>query len=395
MTDVVSSVWRGRNFWTIVALGSAQTIAWASSYYLPAILATPIARDLGVSPTFIYGALSVGLVIAGLLGPRVGHFIDTFGGRELLAVSNLVLAAGLVLLSFAHGAVVLIASWFILGVGMGMGLYEAAFATLTRIYGYAARKPITGITLIAGFASTVGWPITAYLDARYDWRVACQVWAFIHLALALPMNLSLPRAEPLKAHVDEEQSSAPLTQQSETKAMIIVAYVFAATGFVSSGLSALMPSLLIQFGATPAAALLAGTLIGPAQVTARIIEAGWLSRYHPLASTRLATVMNPLGVAILAIGGPALSPIFAVFYGAGNGVLTIARGTLPLALFGPRGFGRRVGMLSLPARATGAVAPLAVGLLAEHLGAGALWATALASVSAFIALLFLRARQAP
>ena len=395
MTDAVLPAWRGRDLWTIAALGSAQTIAWASSYYLPAILAAPIARDLGISPTFVYGALSAGLVISGLLGPRVGHFIDTFGGRGLLAVSNLILAAGLALLSFASGSVVLIASWVILGVGMGMGLYEAAFATLTRIYGYAARKPITGITLIAGFASTVGWPITAYLDAHYGWRAACQVWALIHLALALPLNLSLPRAEPLKAHMDEETIPAESAQQSETVAMVIVAYVFAATGFVSSGLSALMPSLLVQFGATPAAALLAGTLIGPAQVTARIIEAGWLSRYHPLASTRLATVMNPLGVAILAIGGPALSPIFAIFYGAGNGVLTIARGTLPLALFGPRGFGRRVGVLSLPARATGAAAPLAVGLLAEHLGAGALWATALASVSAFVALLLLRARQAP
>ncbi len=395
MTDAVSSAWRGRDLWTIAALGSAQTIAWASSYYLPAILAAPIARDLSISPTFVYGALSAGLVIAGLLGPRVGHFIDTFGGRGLLAVSNLVLAAGLIMLSFATGTVVLIAAWIVLGVGMGMGLYEAAFATLTRIYGYAARKPITGITLIAGFASTIGWPITAYLDAHYGWRIACQVWALIHLALALPMNLSLPRAEPLKAHVEDEVSPAPSAQQSETVAMILVAYVFAATGFVSSGLSALMPSLLMQFGATPAAALLAGTLIGPAQVTARIIEAGWLSCYHPLASTRLATVMNPLGVLTLAIGGPALAPIFAVFYGAGNGVLTIARGTLPLALFGPRGFGRRVGVLSLPARATGAIAPLAVGLLAEHLGAGALWATALASASAFIALLFLRARQAP
>ena len=379
----------------ILALGTSQTLAWASSYYLPAILANPIARDLGISSTFVFGALSVGLIIAGLLGPRVGHFIDTFGGRGLLAVSNVVFAMGLVLLSFASGRVVLIASWLILGVGMGMGLYEAAFATLTRMFGYAARRPITGITLIAGFASTIGWPITAYLDAHYGWRVACQVWALIHIALALPLNLSLPRAEPLKTSVSDEASPAHPAQQSETVAMILVAYVFAATGFVSSGLSALMPSLLLQFGATPAAALLAGTLIGPAQVAARLIEAGWLSRYHPLASTRLATVMNPLGIIILAIGGPVLAPVFAIFYGAGNGILTIARGTLPLALFGPHGFGRRVGALSLPARATGAAAPLAVGLLAEHLGAGALWVTALASVSAFIALFFLRARQAP
>jgi MFS family permease len=142
----------------IAALGTTQTIAWASSYYLPAILAMPIARDLGLSPTSVFAALSGALIIAGLLGPRVGHAIDTFGGRGLLAISNLLFTAGLLLLSFATGWTLLIAAWIILGVGMGMGLYEAAFATLTRIYGAAARRPITGITLIAGFASTVVVP---------------------------------------------------------------------------------------------------------------------------------------------------------------------------------------------------------------------------------------------
>jgi MFS family permease len=181
----------------IFTLGTTQTIAWASSYYLPAILAAPIARDLGFAPTFVYGALSGALVIAALLGPRIGHAIDTFGGRGLLAISNGVFATGLLLLSFANGAISLIAAWIILGVGMGMGLYESAFASLTRIYGTSARKPITGITLIAGFASTVGWPLTTWLDVELGWRSACQAWALIHLILALPLNLILPRANPL------------------------------------------------------------------------------------------------------------------------------------------------------------------------------------------------------
>jgi Major Facilitator Superfamily len=374
----------------ILALGTTQTIAWASSYYLPAILAAPIARDLGIAPTTIFAALSGALVIAGLLGPRIGHFIDTFGGRGLLAVSNVILAAGLLLLSFASGPLVLIAAWTLLGIGMGMGLYEAAFATLTRIYGSAARQSITGITLIAGFASTVGWPVTSWLDGEFGWRVACQVWAAIHLALALPLNLFLPRVTVLpKAEARTESNGTPV--QNETFAMIAVAYVFAATGFVSSGLSALLPTMLVQFGATPSAALFAGMLIGPSQVAARIVEAGWLSRYHPLLSARIAALTNPIGVVILSLGGPLFAPVFAVFYGAGNGILTIARGTLPLALFGPQGFGRRVGMLSLPARATGALAPLAVGWMAEVIGTGALWVSALASLSAFAMLLLLRA----
>ncbi|TFV41440.1 MFS transporter [Bradyrhizobium frederickii] len=378
----------------VLALGTAQTIAWASSYYLPAILAAPIASDLGLVPTHVFGALSAALVISGLLGPRVGHAIDTFGGRGLLAVSNLVFVAGLLLLSVAHGVVVLIASWILLGIAMGMGLYEAAFATLARIYGSNARRTITGITLIAGFASTLGWPLTTWLASQYDWRVACQVWAVIHLGLALPLNLSLPRAVPLdQPHRPDPGASRRSGRQSETFAMVLLAYMFAAASFVSSGVSAILPAMLVAFGATPAQALIAGALVGPAQVGARLLEAGWLGRFHPLLSARLAMLMNPIGVIALVMGGPFLASTFTVLYGAGNGIITIARGTLPLALFGPSGFGRRVGMISLPSRATGALAPLALGVMVEHFGSSALWISALASISAFFALLMLRADQ--
>lgn len=383
-----SFAWTSRNLGIVISLGTAQTIAWASSYYLPAILAESIGRDLNVAPTYIFGALSGALIIAGILGPRVGHTIDTLGGRGVLSISSVLLAAGLTTLSFASNLITLCVAWLLLGVGMGLGLYEAAFATLTRIYGTLARKPITGITLIAGFASTVGWPLSAYLDAQFGWRTACLVWAAIHLFVGLPLNLLLPKAAPLSP--PPEKSLQPASaQRSERFAMVAIAYVFAATGFVSSGFSALLPTMLVQFGATTGAALFAGMLVGPAQVAARILEAGWLGRYHPLASTRLATLMNPLGVIILIVGGPVVAPLFAVLYGMGNGILTIARGTLPLAIFGPAGFGRRVGVLSVPARVTGAVAPLAVGLLVQNYGAAALWMSAAASLSAFVVLLCL------
>lgn len=378
----------------VVALGTAQTVAWASSYYLPAILAAPIARDLGLAPTYVFGALSGALVISGLLGPRVGYAIDTFGGRSLLAISNLVFVAGLLLLSVAHGVAVLIAAWALLGIGMGMGLYEAAFATLARIYGTNARRTITGITLIAGFASTLGWPLTTWLDSEYGWRVACQVWAVIHIVLALPLNLSLPRAVPLDQQARPGASASQQSgsgRQSETFAMVLLAYMFAAASFVSSGVSAILPTMLVAFGATPAQALLAGALVGPAQVGARLLEAGWLGRFHPLLSARLAMLMNPIGVVALVAGGPLLASTFTVLYGAGNGIITIARGTLPLALFGSAGFGRRIGMISLPSRVTGAAAPLALGLMVEQIGSGALWISALVSISAFFALLLLRA----
>src|ERR1700726_4144073 len=163
------------------ALGTAQTLAWGSSYYLPAILAEPITQDLGLSRTTIFGLFSGALLLSAVLGPAVGRAIDNRGGRGVLALSNLVLAAGLALLALAQGIVGLAVSWAVLGVGMALDLYDSAFATLSGIYGRAARGPITGITLIAGFASTVGWPLSAFLDTNIGWRGACLVWAVLHL----------------------------------------------------------------------------------------------------------------------------------------------------------------------------------------------------------------------
>ncbi len=345
--------------------------------------------------SYVYGALTGALIVAGLLGPRVGRAIDRFGGREILCASNVVFALGLIVLASAHGIYALAAAWLLLGIGMGAGLYEAAFATLTRLYGVQARSPITGITLIAGLASTVGWPLTSVLEASYGWRTACLVWAALHLLLSLPLNLWLPR--PAQPVVTPSAAAAPTASErrDETRAMILVAYIFAATGFVSMGLSALLPTLLLELGATQAMALIAAMLVGPAQVAARIIEASALRRVHPIASTQLATLMHPLGWLLVLFGGPVLAPVFAVLYGAGNGVLTIARGTLPLAVFGPDGFGHRVGLLAMPARMIGAVAPLALGLAMQGIGTHVLWITSGLSLSALAALVVLDRRRTP
>jgi MFS family permease len=181
----------------VAALGTAQTLAWGSSYYLPAILADPIAEALRVPRTTVFGLFSGALLLSAVLGPSVGRAIDNRGGRGVLTLSNLVLAAGLVLLGTAQGSVTLAVAWAVLGVGMAMGLYDPAFATLTGLYGRAARGPITGITLIAGFASTVGWPLSAFLDAQFGWRAACLIWAALHIVIGLPLNrLLIPRTPP-------------------------------------------------------------------------------------------------------------------------------------------------------------------------------------------------------
>ena len=169
----------------VAALGSSLTVSWASSYYIPAVLAVPMAEDLGLSPVWVFGAFSMAMVVSAMVGPWAGARIDGVGGRGVLMLSNLVFAAGLALLAVAPTPVVLFAGWAVIGLGMGIGLYEAGFATLAGIYGKDARGPITGITLIAGFASTVGWPLSGLMLATWGWREACVGWALIHLVVAL------------------------------------------------------------------------------------------------------------------------------------------------------------------------------------------------------------------
>ncbi len=371
----------------ILALGTTQTLAWASSYYLPAILADPIAHDLGVSSNWIFAAFSASLVISAMLGPRVGRQIDLFGGRPVLSMSNLTLAAGLALLGVTTSIPLLVAAWLLLGIGMGLGLYDAAFAALGRIYGDNARKSITGITLLAGFASTVGWPLTALGLETIGWRYTCLAWAAAHILIGLPLNFfMLPAVKGARALA--ATSVKPHIPIDRT--MFLLAFTFAAAWTVTGAMAAHMPRILEAAGATTVQAVAAGALFGPAQVVARVIEASFLSRYHPLLSTRLACLMHPIGAAILAVTGGGAAGAFAIFFGLGNGILTIARGTLPLAIFGPKDYGYRLGLIGAPARMAQAIAPLAFGLLIDVMGSRILIVSSALCLSALLALSLLR-----
>lgn len=375
----------------VAALGIAQTIGWASSYYLPAVLAAPMAASFGLSSVWVFGAYSLAMVVSALVGPWAGARIDALGGRGVLMLSNLVFATGLGLMAVAPGPVVLFAGWAVLGLGMGMGLYEAAFATLAGVYGRKARGPITGITLIAGFASTVGWPLSGLMLATWGWREACLGWALIHLCLALPLNAILPHAraavtlQPQAGEAAEVQGPPP-----SRLALGLLAFVFAATWFNSTAMAAHLPGLLQAAGASATVAIAAGALIGPAQVAARLLEFGLLQRMHPLVSARLAASAHPVAaVCLVAAGGPA-AYVFAVLHGAGNGILTIAKGTLPLALFGAAGYGARLGWLNAPARVLQAAAPLIFGAALAAWGLNAVWLTAGVGLAATVALFLLK-----
>lgn len=383
-------VWERRSL--IAALGCSQTLAWASSYYLVAILAKPMARDLGTNMTSIFAAFSAALLITAVLGPRVGRTIDRFGGREVLAVSNLLFAAGLGVLAIAPSLPILWLGWLIIGGAMGLGLYDAAFATLGRIYGEKARSAITGITLIAGFASTVGWPLTTWGEATFGWQSTCLIWALAHLVIGLPLNLlALPKMR--GAATQSLSSTTPHVPMDRN--MWLLGFAFAAGWVVSTAMAAHLPRLLEAAGATTAQAVTAAALIGPAQVAARLLEAGFLKRFHPLISARLSTITHPIG-AILLLGGGGLFAIpFTLLHGAGNGILTIARGTVPLAVFGSENYGYRLGVLGAPARILQAGAPLAFGALLEAHGTGALYISSGVCIAALAALMLVRIEASP
>ena len=370
----------------VAALGTAQTLAWASSYYLPAILADPIAADIGVPRSWIFGAFSGALLIAAFAGPAVGRIIDRHGGRGVLVLSNIVLAGGLLVLAAATGPVWLFAAWAILGVGMSLGLYDAGFAALTALYGRNARGPITGITLFAGFASTVSWPLSTILNNALGWRETVLVWAALNIVVGLPLNLLLPAAsrQPPLTHTGGHSIG-----WKPYKEMFLLAFVFAAVWFVTGSMAAHLPRLLERAGASSVQAIAAAALVGPAQVAARLVEFVVLRRTHPLVSARIAALLHPIGAAIFAVIGAPAAAAFAIFYGAGNGLLTIARGTVPLAVFGPYGYGERTGLLGAPARAAQALAPLLFGLLLERMGPAVILVSVALCLASFAALLCL------
>ncbi|UJW83234.1 MFS transporter [Hydrogenophaga sp. SL48] len=383
----------------VARLGTAQTLAWASSYYLPAMMATAMATDLGVSVTTVFAAFSFALIVSAVFGRWAGQLIDHHGGRPVLIGTNLLFAAGLAALALAQGPVLLFLAWGLIGVAMAAGLYDAAFATLVRLYGHDARSSITGITLIAGFASTVGWPLTAWLEHELGWRGACLCWAGLHLLLGLPLNASLPRSaaapgvSPVAAVVSPTAAPAPAPAVAPGATFwptVLLSLVFAVTWFTSTAMAAHLPRLLQSHGLTLAAALALAALVGPAQVAARLLEFGFLRKVHPLLSAQMATAAHPVGaVLLMVVGGPA-ALLFTVLHGAGNGILTIAKGTLPLVIFGPKGYGARQGLLMVPARVAQAFAPLVFGLAIDQFGGGALWVSTGVGLVGLAALVWLQ-----
>ncbi len=375
----------------ITALGLMQIFTWGSSYYLLAVLAGPIAADTGWPLPWIFGALSAGLLVAGFASPWVGARIGRSGGRIVLAGGCALLALGLVIISQAWAFPLFIAGWLVLGLGMGASLYDAAFATLGQLYGASARPAITQLTLWGGFASTVCWPISAYLVAHVGWRETCLAYAALHLFGSVPMLLlALPRAIALPAaSAAPAPAGPPVLTGPERMCLRLFSAILVLGGVTTATVSIHLLSLLQEQGLTLAAAVALGVLIGPSQVAARIVEMAGRGRHHPLWTLAAAVVCMAAGLGILAMGW-GLQGAALMLYGAGNGVYSIARGTLPLALFGAARYAPLIGRLARPNLLAQALAPSVAAFCAARYGAGVmldgLVAIALVNIGLMIAL---------
>ena len=357
--------------WPVIsALGIVQIFAWGCSYYLLTVLGPSIAAETGWGLPWIFGSLTAGMLVAGAVAPKAGRMIGRHGGRPVLAVSTGLLATGLALLALAPNLPVFGLAWLVIGAGMGSGLYDAAFATLGRLYGADARPSITALTLWGGFSSTLCWPLSAFLLAHLGWRGTCLTYAALELGLCLPLILRLvPPAAP-RPQAKGGRSDAVTLDAAERPVFLVLAALVTCTGIATSIFSVHLLTLLQDRGLSLAAAVSLGTLVGPSQVGARLLEVANRSRHHPIWTLTAAIVLMAFGLVLLWAG--LLAPVVVLMiYGAGNGLYSIGRGTLPLALFGPERYAALLGRLAKPNLAAQALAPSAGAYLIAHAGADA------------------------
>ncbi|MFN3669348.1 MAG: MFS transporter [Brevundimonas sp.] len=342
---------------TVPVLGLGQVVAFASSYYLLGVLADPMARAMQLAPSVLFTALSVAFLISAALSPAAGRMIERIGGRRVQAGAHLAFAAALLAMALSPSAVVLLVGVAALGLGMAIGLYGTAFAILVELHGAEARRPITAVSLIGALGGGLGWPLSRMIVEAWDWRAACAGWALAHLALCLPLTLAvLPRPP----------ASPPMTASPERirwdRRMVQIAAIFAGGWMVSTAMGAHLPRLLGQLGLGAEHAAWAAGLMAGSAIAARLFDLIVLHRSHPVATVRLACLFHPLGAGLAAWGGARLAPLLAVGQGAGNGLLSVATGVLPLHVFGADRYAARQALLLTPARWLQAVAPAAYAL---------------------------------
>jgi predicted MFS family arabinose efflux permease len=335
-------------------LGIGQTIAYGSSFYLTAVLANPISDEIGISVSEFFAYLVVAVLGSAALAPMVGAFIDRLGGRRVLPLSNVVFIIALMVMASANTPVLLLLAWLIMGVAMALGLYDAAFASVVALYGNKSRQIIAGITLFAGFASSISWPTTSFFVEEFSWQTSLIFWAAIHLFIALPLNLSIPSVENPQPR-ERMRGAVKLTPL-----VWVFVVMFGAQSYSIGGMGSTLPLMIESSGLSTQSAVAAAALMGPAQVSSRLLQVLFPKIFSPVVVAALAFIGHPVGAVGLLIFGNEAVWFFVAMSGVSMGLFTVASGTLPLLFFGPKGYGQRQGIMRIGPLIIGATAPLMV-----------------------------------
>jgi predicted MFS family arabinose efflux permease len=357
----------------IVSLGFTQIISWGTTLYMLGVLGKPIAAETGWNQSLVFAGLTVGLLVSGAVSAHVGRWLDKHGGRLAMSIGSILVTVGLVLLAMVHDPWSYLAVWAFLGLAMRLTLYDAAFAALVQVTPSRGRRAISYLTLFGGLASTAFWPIGHALNAAYGWRTTLLVFAAINFLVCLPLHwLGLARREtPAQAEfaransAEPQHAGRPLEGPSRTVAMALFGAVAAASAVVIGALP-----ILEATGLASGAAVLLASLKGVAQVAGRIWDLTLARRWHPIDVGRVSVALLPLSFVVLMLGGANFwsALAFTLLFGASNGLVTIVRGAVPLALFGPRGYGEILGILAAPYLVLAAVAPAVFALIVERWG---------------------------
>lgn len=364
----------------VVCLGIGQITAWGTGYYFLGVLANAIQRDTGWSKGFVYFGFTVALLVMGLVSTWTGRIIDRVGARRVMTAGALIGSCAMTGLSYARGEVGYLAAWAVLGVGLRMTLYDAAFAGLVQVVPSRGRSAISYLTLFGAFASTVFWVVGHYLNEMLGWRGTLQWFAVINLIVCVPLNwFGLARTEASDRPRSDERKhpdadTPPLEGAQRRIAMWLYALVMSLNAFVFGVVSVQLVPLLEGTGLALAAAVWIASLKGFAQFGGRLIEIVFGRNLRAISVARIAIGILPLSFGLLLVsqGNIAALLLFTLVTGASQGVVTIVRGALPLALFGPNGYGAVLGLLATPILVVNAASPAAFALIVDHWG----WTTA-------------------
>ena len=379
----------------VLALGVTQILGYGALYYAFPILVPLVAAEFGQSQAVLYSVFSVGLLLGGFSAPIMGRAMDRMGAPRVMVWGSAAVALALAGVALAPVFWLWALGVLVIEAISAAVLYDAAFAALVRLGGPGARRDITRLTLIAGFASTVFWPLASALGEGLGWRGTYLVFAGLHAGVALPLHLWLARlpaleaggAAPLRVPI-----FAPLPPALVRAGFAAVALSFALSGALIAGFGVHMVPILAAAG-LGAQAVAVGMLVGPAQVSIRLVDALFWRGLHPVSVALVSGLALPVAVLGLLAGLPVLAAGagFAVLFGFGQGLASIVRGSVPLALFGAQGYGARLGNLALLRTLASAGAPVAMAWLIAAAGVeGALWVSLWLGLVAVVPLVWLR-----